>query len=438
MTAKRVLIMGAAGRDFHNFNVFFRDNPEYEVVSFTATQIPNIEGRRYPAELAGGRYPKGIPIHSEKNLAELIESEHIDQVFFSYSDVSYEYVMRRAAVVLAAGADFRLLSPIHTQLKSTKPVVAVCAVRTGCGKSQTSRKVVDILKKKGRRVVAVRHPMPYGDLTQQISQRFASYEDLDLHKCTVEEREEYEPYIDSGFVVYAGIDYDKILKQAEAEADIIIWDGGNNDLPFYKPDLHITVLDPLRAGHERLYFPGEVNFIGADVLVINKYEQASKEQLDKLLANVRECNKTALVINGASKITVDDPAKVRGKKVLVIEDGPTITHGEMGFGAGKVAACQFGAADVIDPRPYAVGSIKKAYQQYPHIQAVLPALGYYKDQLKDLEETIKATPCDLVLIASPIDIRRVIKLDKPSMRINYYLEEIGKPTLEEVLTPISA
>ncbi|MBI2092224.1 MAG: GTPase [Deltaproteobacteria bacterium] len=433
MSTKRVLIMGAAGRDFHNFNVFFRDNPEYEVVTFTATQIPNIEGRRYPAELSGPRYPKGIPIHSEKNLADLIENEHIDQVFFSYSDVSHEYLMQKASIVLAAGADFRLLSPAHTEIKSLKPVIAVCAVRTGCGKSQTSRKVVDILKKKGRRVVAVRHPMPYGDLTQQISQRFASYEDLDIHKCTIEEREEYEPYIDSGFVVYAGIDYEKILRQAESEADVIIWDGGNNDLPFFKPSLHITVLDPLRAGHERRYYPGEVNFIDADVLVINKYEQANKEQIDKLLANICECNPGALVINGASKITVDDPKVVRGKKVLVIEDGPTITHGEMGFGAGKVAACEFGAADVIDPRPYAVGSIKKAYQQYPHMQAVLPALGYYKDQLKDLEETIRATPCDLILIASPIDIRRVIKLDKPAMRVKYYLEEIGKPTLTDVL-----
>jgi predicted GTPase len=425
--------MGAAGRDFHNFNTFFRNNPEYEVVSFTATQIPNIEGRRYPSVLSGARYPKGIAIHSEKHLADLIESEKIDQVFFSYSDVSHDYVMQKASIVLAAGADFRLLSPTHTELKSLKPVVAVCAVRTGCGKSQTSRKVVDILKKKGRRVVAVRHPMPYGDLTQQISQRFASYDDLDLHKCTIEEREEYEPYIDNGFVVYAGIDYEKILRQAEGEADVIIWDGGNNDLPFFKPDLHITVLDPLRAGHERLYYPGGVNFIDADVLVINKYEQASKEQIDKLLANICECNPGAHVINGASKITADDPKAVLGKKVLVIEDGPTITHGEMGYGAGTVAARQFGASEIIDPRPYAVGSIKKAYLNYPHMEKVLPALGYYKDQLKDLEETVRATPCDLVLIASPIDIRRVIKLDKPSTRVKYYLEEIGKPTLADVL-----
>lgn len=433
MRLKRILIMGAAGRDFHNFNVVFRNNPEYEVVAFTATQIPNIEGRRYPSELSGEQYPKGIPIHSEKNLSDIIVNEKIDQVFFSYSDVSHEYVMRRASIVLAAGADFSLLSASHTQIKSNKPVIAVCAVRTGCGKSQTSRKVVEILKKKGRQVVAIRHPMPYGDLTKQISQRFASYKDLDDHKCTIEEREEYEPYIDAGLVVYSGVDYGKIIAQAETEADVIIWDGGNNDLPFYVPDLHITVLDPLRAGHECQFYPGEVNFRDADVLVINKYEQASKEQLDILLANIRKCNQSALIVNGASKITVDDPAQVKGKKVLVIEDGPTLTHGGMSFGAGVVAAKEFGAAELVDPRPYAVGSIKKAYQQYPQMQNLLPALGYYPDQLKELEDTVKATPADLVLVASPIDIRRVIKLDKPSMRVKYYIEEIGKPTFEDVL-----
>ncbi len=433
MAQKRILIMGAAGRDFHNFNVVFRDNPEYDVVAFTATQIPNIEGRRYPAELSGERYPRGIPIHSEKNLSDIIVNDKIDQVFFSYSDVSHEYVMQKASIVLAAGADFSLLSACHTQIKSSKPVIAVCAVRTGCGKSQTSRKVVEILKKKGRHVVAIRHPMPYGDLTKQISQRFASYKDLDDHKCTIEEREEYEPYIDAGLVVYSGVDYGKILAQAEGEADVIIWDGGNNDLPFYVPDLHITVLDPLRAGHECRFYPGEVNFRDADVLVINKYEQASKEQLDKLLANIRECNQGALIVNGASKITVDDPSRVKGKKVLVIEDGPTLTHGGMSFGAGVVAAREFGAAELVDPRPYAVGSIKKAYQQYPQMENLLPALGYYPDQLKELEDTVKATPADLVLVASPIDIRRVIKLDKPSMRVKYYIEEIGKPTFEDVL-----
>lgn len=425
--------MGAAGRDFHNFNVLFREDKNVQVVAFTATQIPNIEGRKYPAELAGPLYPKGIAIHSEKNLSELIENEKIDTVYFSYSDVSYEYVMQKAAVVLAAGADFGLISPNHSQIKSKKPLIAVCAVRTGCGKSQTSRKVVEILKKKGRKVVAIRHPMPYGDLTEQISQRFASYKDLDTHKCTIEEREEYEPYIDEGLVVYAGVDYGKILEQAEKEADVIIWDGGNNDVPFYKPDLHITVLDPLRAGHERSYYPGEVNFLDADVLVINKYEQASEAQLETLLKNIRACNKSAVIVNGASKLTVDDPNLVKGKKVLVIEDGPTLTHGGMAFGAGVIAAKQFGAKELVDPRPYAVGSIKRAYEQYPHMGALLPALGYYADQLKDLEETVKATPADLILVASPIDIRRVIKLDKPSMRVKYYLDEIGEPTLSTVL-----
>ncbi|PIR16640.1 MAG: GTPase [Deltaproteobacteria bacterium CG11_big_fil_rev_8_21_14_0_20_49_13] len=433
MTKKRVLIMGAAGRDFHNFNVFFRNNPNYEVMGFTATQIPNIEGRKYPADLSGRLYPRGIPIHSEKTLADLIANEKIDEVFFSYSDVSYETVMQKSAIALAAGADFTLLSSLHTQIKSTKPVVAVCAVRTGCGKSQTSRKIVSTLKKKGRKVVAIRHPMPYGALTEQIAQRFASYKDMDDHKCTIEEREEYEPYIDEGLVVYAGVDYEKILRQAEKEADVIIWDGGNNDVPFYVPDLHITVLDPLRAGHERKYYPGEVNFIDADVLVINKYEQANKEQLDTLLANIRECNQSALIINGASKLTVENPAAIKGKRVLVIEDGPTLTHGGMSFGAGVVAAKEFGAAELVDPRPYAVGSIKKAYQQYPHMGNLLPALGYYKDQLNDLEETVKATPCDVILVASPIDIRRVIKLDKPAMRVRYYIEEIGNPTFEDVL-----
>ncbi len=433
MKTKRILIMGAAGRDFHNFNCFFRNNPDYEVVAFTATQIPNIEGRRYPSELSGPRYPKGIAIHPESELVDLIKKEKIDEVFFAYSDVSHEYVMQKASLVIANGADFSLLSSKHTQVKSTKPVIAVCAVRTGCGKSQTSRKVVEILKSKGKKVVAIRHPMPYGNLAEQVVQRFASYADLDAHKCTIEEREEYEPYIDNGLVVYAGVDYEKILRQAETEADVIIWDGGNNDIPFYVPDLLITVLDPLRAGHERKFYPGEANLIAANVLVINKYEQASKEQLETLHSNIKECNPNATVINGASKLTVDDIAGVKGKKVLVIEDGPTLTHGGMNLGAGIVAAKEFGAAETIDPRPYAVGSIKNAYKQYPHMGPLLPALGYYADQLKDLEATIKATPCDLILVASPIDIRRVVKLDKPSMRVGYYLEEIGKPTLADVL-----
>jgi predicted GTPase len=345
--------------------------------------------------------------------------------------------MQKGSVVLAAGADFSLISPRQTQLKSGKPVIAVCAVRTGCGKSQTSRKVVEILKAKGKKVVAVRHPMPYGDLTKQICQRFASYKDMDDHKCTIEEREEYEPYIDNGLVVFAGVDYEIILKEAEKEADVIIWDGGNNDAPFYSPDMLITVLDPLRPGHERSFYPGEVNFINADALVINKYEQASKEQIDRLLESVRECNQHAVIINGASKITVDNPELLKGKKVLVIEDGPTLTHGGMSFGAGVIAAQQFGAGELVDPRPYAVGSIKKAYAQYPHMGKLLPALGYYPDQLKDLEETVKATPADIVLVASPIDIRRVIKIDRPSMRVKYYLEEIGRPTLSELLGKLS-
>lgn len=433
MTKKRVIIMGAAGRDFHNFNTFFRNNQDFEVVTFTATQIPNIEGRRYPAELSGPLYPKGIPIHPEKELADLIKNEKIDQVFFSYSDVANSYVMNRASVAMAAGADFCLLSPAHSEIKCTKPVIAICAVRTGCGKSQTSRKIVEILKSKGKKVVAIRHPMPYGDLTKQIEQRFASYADLDSHKCTIEEREEYEPYIDKGLVVYAGVDYQRIADSASKEADIIIWDGGNNDAPFYRPDLLITVLDPLRAGHEMEYYPGEVNFLEADVLVINKYCQADKAQLDTLNANIKAGNKEAIVIKGDSKITVEDEAAIKGKRVLVIEDGPTLTHGGMSYGAGVVAAKQFGAAELVDPRPYVKGSIKAAYEKYPQMGNLMPALGYYPEQLKELEDSIKATPCDLVLIASPIDIRRVIKIDKPSMRVGYYLDEIGSPSLEEVL-----
>ena len=433
MAKKRILIMGAAGRDFHNFNTCFRDNPEYDVRSFTATQIPNIEGRRYPAELAGKDYPDGIPILPEEELAEIIAREKIDTVVFSYSDVSHEYVMQKGSQVLAAGADFTLLSPAHTQIKASVPVVSVCAVRTGCGKSQTARKIVSLLKDRGKKVVAIRHPMPYGDLAEQAVQRFASYEDLDRHNCTIEEREEYEPYIDHGLVVYAGVDYEAITRQAEKEADVIIWDGGNNDAPFLTPDLEITVLDPLRPGHERTYHPGETNFLAADVLVINKYGQASSEQLDTIMENIRKFNPTAKVIKGASKISVDDPAGIKGKKVLVIEDGPTLTHGGMSYGAGMVAADEFGAAEIVDPRPHATGSIKEAYVKFPQLGKLIPALGYYEDQLHDLENTIKATPCDLVLIGSPIDIRRVIEVDKPSMRVRYDLEEIGKPDLGSLL-----
>ncbi|MFH1829660.1 MAG: cyclic 2,3-diphosphoglycerate synthase [Pseudomonadota bacterium] len=433
MAKKRVLIMGAAGRDFHNFNTYFRDNPEYDVIAFTATQIPNIEDRKYPSALSGNNYPNGIPIYSEEELTEIIKNERIDLVVFSYSDVSHEYVMQKGSQVLAAGADYMLLSPHSTQIKASVPVISVCAVRTGSGKSQSSRKLVSLLIERGKRVVAIRHPMPYGDLTEQAVQRFSSYEDLDRHDCTIEEREEYEPYIDEGLVVYAGIDYEAIVRQAEKEADIIVWDGGNNDMPFIKTDLEITVIDPLRAGHEITYYPGEINFISSDVLIINKYKEASAEQIDIVMENIRKFNPCAKVIKGASKITADKPEDIKDKRVLVIEDGPTVTHGGMSFGAAMVAAREHGAAEIVDPRPYAVGSIKEAYNLYPHLGKVLPALGYYEDQLHDLEETIKATPCDLVLIGSPIDIRRVINISQPSMRVYYDLEEIGQPDLKSVL-----
>lgn len=435
MPAKRILIMGAAGRDFHNFNVVFRDDPHHEVVGFTATQIPNIDGRRYPPELAGPRYPRGIPIYSEKRLAELIVTEKIDTVFFSYSDVSHEQVMQRAGIALAAGADFALLSPQHTDIKVGRPVIAVTAVRTGSGKSQTARKIVQMLAACGKKVVAVRHPMPYGDLTKQILQRFAGHDDLEAHRCTIEEREEYEPYLDLGLVVYAGIDYARIAREVEKEAEIVVWDGGNNDCPFFQTDLHITVCDPLRAGHERLYYPGEVNFLKADVLVINKYRQATPDQLDRLNRSISDHNPRAQIIHGDSQILVEDAAAIRGKRLLLIEDGPTVTHGGLGFGAAFVAAQEHGAAEIVDPRPYAVGSIRKAYQEYPHLSAVLPALGYYPEQLKELETTINATPCDLVLVASPIDIRRVVTITKPSQRVRYALVEIGKPDLADVLAP---
>lgn len=433
MAKKRIIIMGAAGRDFHNFNVVYRNDEETEVACFTATQIPNIHDRKYPSALAGKFYPDGIPIYPEEDLTDLIKREGIDEVVFSYSDVSHEYVMQRASKAFAAGADFKLLSPVHTWIESKHPVIAVCAIRTGCGKSQTSRKIVKLLTEAGKRVVAIRHPMPYGDLTKQVCQRFASYDDLDRHNCTIEEREEYEPYIDRGLVVYAGIDYEKIMIEAEKESDIIIWDGGNNDLPFFKPDTFITVLDPLRAGHEHLYYPGETNFLMADVLVINKYEQANPDQIDLLRENIKRANPKAELICGRSKVRVEKPEEVRGKRVLIIEDGPTLTHGGMGFGAGVVAAKECDAAEIMDPRPYAVGSIKEAYTKYPQIGKVIPALGYYPEQLKDLEKSIKNTPCDVVLIASPIDIRRVIKIRQPSLRVSYRLEEISHPTLKDVL-----
>lgn len=430
--AQKVLIMGAAGRDFHNFNVLYRDNPNYEVVAFTATQIPDIEGRVYPAVLAGELYPEGIPIYAEEELPELIKRLEVDQVVLSYSDISYEYAMSKAALVNACGASFTMLGAQQTMLKSSKPVVSVCAVRTGVGKSQTTRKVCDTLKAKGLNVVAVRHPMPYGDLAKQAVQRFASYEDLDLHKTTIEEREEYEPHIDRGIIVYAGVDYEAILREAEKEADVIIWDGGNNDTPFYKPDLHITLVDPHRPGDELAYYPSEVNVHLADVVVINKIDSASPEGIATVRDNVMRVNPKAMIIEAASPVTVDDPEAIRGKRVLVVEDGPTLTHGGMAFGAGVVAARKLGV-EFVDPRPYAVESIAKTFAAFTHLAEVLPAMGYGDKQIRDLEETIKRVPCDAVLVATPIDLRRVLELDKPSTRSRYELQEIGQPTLEDAL-----
>jgi predicted GTPase len=429
----RVLIMGAAGRDFHNFNVFFRGNPDYEVVAFTATQIPNIEGRTYPAVLAGPSYPEGIPIHPEEDLVKLCRDLSVDQVVFAYSDVTHEYVMHKASTVLAAGPDFVLQGRTATMVASSKPVVAICAVRTGAGKSQTTRRVSEIFQAAGKRVAAVRHPMPYGDLVKQAVQRFATYADLDKHDCTIEEREEYEPHLDRGSIVYAGVDYEAILRQAEKEADVILWDGGNNDLPFYKPNLHITVADPHRPGHELRYHPGEANLRLADVVVINKVDTANPDSVAQVRRSIAEVNPSAMVIEAASPITVSgDPNELKGKKVLVVEDGPTLTHGEMAYGAGMIAAQRFGA-EPVDPRPYAVGSIAATYKKYPTTGTVLPAMGYGDAQVKELEESINRTPCDVVLIGTPIDLRRVLKIDKPAVRVSYDLQEIGQPTLEDAL-----
>ncbi len=433
MARERVIIMGAAGRDFHNFNVFFRENPRYEVVAFTATQIPNIEGRRYPPELAGDLYPEGIPIYSEDDLERLIRELRVDTVVFAYSDVSHEYVMHRASRALAAGADFLLLGPDHTMLRSSKPVIAICATRTGSGKSQTTRYVSDVVRGLGKRVAVVRHPMPYGDLVDQAAQRFATYEDLDRYRCTIEEREEYEPHLDRGNIVFAGVDYARILEMAEAEADVILWDGGNNDLPFYTPDLHIVVTDPLRAGHELRYHPGEANLRRANVVVINKVDTASADAVRQVRENVRAVNPEAIIVEAASPIFVEAPNAIRGKRVLVIEDGPTLTHGEMAFGAGVVAAQKFGAAELVDPRPYAVGSIRETFARYPHIGPLLPAMGYGTAQIAELEATINATPCDLVLVATPIDIRRVARIEHPTDRVRYELQVIGTPSLEAII-----
>ena len=433
MPRTRVLIMGAAGRDFHNFNTVYRGNKKYEVVAFTATQIPNIAGRRYPAKLAGSLYPRGIPIYPEADLPRLIGKLNVDEVVFAYSDVSYGYVMRRAALVMAHGADFKVLGAKETMLESRVPIVAVVAVRTGSGKSQTSRKVCSHLRSRGARVVAVRHPMPYGDLVKQKVQRYASIDDLHTYHCTVEEMEEYEPHIVEGTIIYAGVDYEAILRQAEKEADVIVWDGGNNDLSFFKPDLTITVVDPHRPGHEISYFPGETNLRLADVVVVNKVDSASKENIDTVVANVIEVNPRAQIVLAASPIVVEDPEIIRGKRVMVIEDGPTVTHGEMKYGAGTIAARLYGASEVIDPRPYAVGTIAETYAKYPATGSLLPAMGYGDGQVKDLETTINRVPCDAVIIGTPIDLRRIITIDKPSVRVQYSLAETTKPDLAEIL-----
>ena len=433
MTPIRTLIMGAAGRDFHNFNVFFRDNPDYEVVAFTATQIPNIEGRTYPPELAGKQYPQGIPIYPESELSRLIKELKVDQVVFAYSDVSHEYVMHKASEVIAAGADFRLMGLNSTVVASSKPVVSIGAVRTGCGKSQTTRRVSLILRDLGYQVAVIRHPMPYGNLVEQAVQRFATYEDLDKYKCTIEEREEYEPHLDNGMIVFAGVDYEAILRQAEQEADIILWDGGNNDIPFYKSDFHIVVADPHRPGHELKYHPGEANARLADVFVINKVDTADPDAVLEVRENLHALNPHAPILEAASPIFVDDPAAIRGKRVLVVEDGPTLTHGGMAYGAGWVAAKRFGAAEIVDPRPYAAGSIRDTYAKYPTTGAVLPAMGYGETQIRELEETINRADADLVIIGTPIDLRRVLKIDKPSDRVRYELQVIGTPTLEDLL-----
>jgi len=430
---ERILIMGAAGRDFHNFNTFFRGNPAYEVVAFTATQIPDIEGRRYPAELAGEGYPEGIPIYSEEELPELIKKLKVDQVVFAYSDVSHNYVMHKASLVTAMGADFWLMGPDKTMVKSNKKVIAVTAVRTGSGKSQTTRYVGKTLTEAGKKVAVIRHPMPYGKLEEQVVQRFASYEDLDLHKCTIEEREEYEPHIDIGMVVYAGVDYEAILRQAEQEADIILWDGGNNDLPFYNTDLHIVVVDPHRAGHETSYHPGEANLRRADVAIINKIDSADAAAVEAVKAAIAANNPGAEVIMANSPITVDEPELIKGKKVLVVEDGPTLTHGEMAYGAGVIAAEKMGAAQLIDPRPFAVGSIKKTFEKYNHLEKLLPAMGYGKTQIAELAETINRSPAEMVVIGTPIDLRRIMKLDKQAVRVRYDLEEVGTPRLAELI-----
>ncbi len=433
MTPKKILILGAAGRDFHNFNVAFRGNPEYCVAGFTATQIPGIANRRYPAELAGPLYPTGIPIFEENDFERLVNEHDIDAVVFSYSDISHQNLMHLASRVVATGADFWLLSSQRTQLKSSVPIISICAVRTGCGKSPLGRFVASELRREGRKLVVVRHPMPYGDLAAQAVQRFATIEDMDKHECTIEEREEYEPHLRMGTIVYAGVDYEKILRQAEKEADVIIWDGGNNDTPFYHSDLEIVVVDPHRPGHEMAYYPGEVNLRRAQVVVINKVDTAAPRDVETVRRNVRTANPKATILEMACRVGVSAPELIKGRKVLVVEDGPTLTHGEMPYGAGVVAARESGAAELIDPRPFAVGSIRWTYERYPHLTSLLPAMGYSAMQMHELEETINRVPCDLVLIATPIDLGHLIKLNKPSLRVSYEVEDRSRPGLAEVI-----
>jgi predicted GTPase len=433
MKARNIVIMGAAGRDFHNFNLLFRESDEYRVVAFTATQIPGIADRRYPPELAGERYPQGIPIRPESDLVTLLEEHDVDAVVFSYSDVHHQYVMERASLCNAHGADFVLLSAGSTMLPSSRPVISVCAVRTGCGKSPASRRIVDLLRARGLKVVAIRHPMPYGDLARQAVQRFATYQDLDYHQCTIEEREEYEHYIERGVVLYAGVDYEKILRAAEDEADVVLWDGGNNDTPFIAPDLELVVLDPLRAGHERQYYPGHTNLLRAGVLLVNKVDRATPEQLATVRESIQRYNPTATVIEAESHLDVTEPERVKGKRVLVVEDGPTLTHGEMGIGAGFVAAERLGASEIVDPRPFAVGSIQAAYARYPHLGRVVPALGYSPEQQAELTETIKRARVDTVVIATPIDLARLIPIGQPTVRVTYSVKEAAGPTLEQLI-----
>ena len=441
MSSRRVIIIGAAGRDFHNFNTYFRDNDKYEVVAFTAAQIPDIAGRKYPAELAGKLYPSGIPIHAEEDLPELIKDLKADECVFAYSDVTYQHVMAVSAIVNTAGASFTLLGPNDTMVKSTKPLISIGAVRTGCGKSQTSRRVIELLMEKGLKVVAIRHPMPYGDLAAQKVQRYATLEDLKKHKCTIEEMEEYEPHVVRGNVIYAGVDYEAILRAAEQDpdgCDVIVWDGGNNDFPFYVSDLHITVVDPHRPGHELTYYPGEVTLRMSDVVVINKMDSADAAGIKAVRENIAKLAPDAVVVDAASTLDIDDPSLVKGKKVLVVEDGPTLTHGEMKIGAGVVAAEKFGAAGFVDPRPFTVGKLKETFEKYPGIGVLLPAMGYGEEQLNDLETTINNTECDAVIIGTPIDLNRIIKINKPTTRVYYNLQEIGRPNLVEVLDEFTA